>query len=109
MEGNNNFSESDKSENKVMALLSYVGPLVLIPYFVDKNSEYVRFNALQGMNLLIIELIGSVCGFVPIIGSIVAWAIALATFILSIMGILNVLNEEEKQLPLIDKFNFVKK
>lgn len=104
-----NLSQADKSNNKVMALLSYVGILVLIPYFVEKNSEFVRFHVIQGINLFIFELIGGVCGFVPIIGSFVGWLIALGTFILSIIGIINVLNEEAKELPIISKYQFIKK
>ena len=48
---------SDKKEaetGKAMAILSYITILALIPYFAEKKNKFVRFHAVQGMNLLLI-------------------------------------------------------
>ena len=57
-----------------MGVLSYIIPL--IPYFVEKENKFVRYHAIQGMNLLIISIIYGVAYsilsvflvFIPIIG-----------------------------------------
>lgn len=47
---------NDIYTNKAMALLSYIGILVLIPLFAAKDSAYTRFHASQGLTLFIIEI-----------------------------------------------------
>ncbi len=100
--------KEDKEKNKGMAVLCYLGILVLIPYLTVKDSKWVRFNAIQGMNLLIVELIGIVFGFIPVLGTLVYWVVTLYSLIVSIMGIVNVCNGEEKELPLMNYFKFIK-
>ena len=56
----NNGGQTNQSEvdsGKVMAILSYFGILVLIPYFSEKNNSFVVFHAKQGLNLFILEII----------------------------------------------------
>ena len=52
------------AEGKGMAILAYI--IALIPYFAgDKKNKFVRFHAIQGMNLLIISVgISIVCGII---------------------------------------------
>lgn len=107
--GPDGFSEKDKSDNKLMAALSYIGPLALLPYLFEKDSAWVKYNAIQGMNLFIIEIISWAIGLVPILGWLVAAVINLITIIISIMGIINVCNEEAKELPFVKNFKFIKK
>ena len=38
----------DAQDNKVMAILAYFGPLVLIPIFAAKESRFARYHANQG-------------------------------------------------------------
>ena len=41
-------AESDKkdiTDNKVMAILAYFGPLVLIPIFAAKESKFARYHS----------------------------------------------------------------
>ena len=52
-EPNNRTKEIE--EGKGMAILAYI--IALIPYFAgDKNNKFVRFHAIQGMNILIIAV-----------------------------------------------------
>ncbi len=94
-----------------MGILSYLGILVLIPLFVSRKDAFVKFHAKQGLVLLIIEaiawiLIGSFWGPLWILFRL----IKLGVFILSIIGIINVLNKKEKELPIVGSwaknFNF---
>ena len=47
-------SKKDISAGKGMAILSYFGILALIPYFSEKNNKFVRYHAIQGMNIFLV-------------------------------------------------------
>lgn len=53
---NINSTGDDIKDNKVMAVLSYIGILVLIPIFAAKNSKYAQYHAKQGMTLFCLSL-----------------------------------------------------
>ena len=42
------YAAADVQNNKVMAVLSYIGILVLIPILAAKESPFARFHANQG-------------------------------------------------------------
>jgi uncharacterized membrane protein len=94
------------TDNKtLMAALSYVSILVLIPYLMAKNDPFVHYHIKQGLVLLVIELAVYVLGMViwmlyPVLG-----LINLATLVLSIIGIVNVVQGKEKELPLVGSFS----
>lgn len=52
------FSKKDIESGKGMGVLSYIIPL--IPYFAEKNNKFVKYHAVQGMNLLIIAIAYSI-------------------------------------------------
>ncbi len=96
--------QTDVEQNKVLALLSYIGILFLIPMFGAKNSQYAQYHAKQGLNMFVVFLIagiavsivGAVINLIPILGWIVC---ALLGFIFSIawlatmvVGIVNAVN-----------------
>ena len=90
------FEAADIESNTALAVLSYIGPLVLIPIFAGQNSPYVKFHARQGLWLLLAEL---VCTCVPVLG----WLAAVAPIVFSIIGIVNAAQKKAKLLPLMDK------
>ncbi len=102
--GNMGQGMSPKDNNMLMGVLSYLGPLVLIPLLTSKNDPSVKFHVKQGLVLLIGEVIGSVIVAVPIFGWILSPLIWLASVILVIMGIMNAANGQMKELPLIGHF-----
>lgn len=99
----------DAEDNKAMGILAYLSILCLIPFFAAKESKFAQYHAQQGLFLFIIELIISVVGIIPILGWIVSAVGGIFVFILSIVGIINALNGQAKELPVIGKFNFFKK
>lgn len=116
--------QQDVEQNKVMAVLAYFGILVLIPILAAKESKFARFHANQGLILLITGVAFSI--FVPVVIKIVAFisyvlagivgialgiALVLAwllLFVLAIIGIINAVKGEFKQLPLIGQFQILK-
>ena len=96
--------ESKKQETNVMALISYIGPLCLIPLLMQEKDEFVRFHMRQGVVLFISEVAASIIlGIIPILWAI-GWMINIIWLVLSIVGIMNVLKNEKKQLPIIGKY-----
>ncbi len=89
-----------KSLNK-LAVMSYIGPLCLIPILTKEKDEFVKFHVGQGLILFICELttwiILSVIPFLWFLGNF----FGLLWFVLIIIGIMNVVNSQKKKLPLI--------
>jgi len=94
-------TDKDIQENKIIALLSYIGILFLIPLLVKKDSKFAKFHAKQGLVLFI----GWFLVWIPVIG----WILWVGVLILSILGIMNVLSGKYAELPIIGdlakKFN----
>jgi uncharacterized membrane protein len=88
-------------KNMPMAILSYIGPLVIVSYLTAKDDPFVKFHIKQGLVLFIIEIAVWVLSgmFWPL------WMlfrlVNLGTFILSVVGIVNVTQGKEKELPLV--------
>ena len=111
-------TQKDIDENKLMAALSYLGLLVLIPLLVKKDSPYAQFHAKQGVVLLIagvaIGVISTIVGFIaviPVIGWIIGLLVGIAIFIAGIalfvfciMGIINAFTGKMKELPFIGQY-----
>jgi len=111
VEEENSKSSNSKKPNKekpekidIMALISYIGPLCLIPLLSQEEDEFVKFHAKQGLILLIGEVATwIVLSFIPLL-----WRagnfINLAWLALSIQGIINVINGKRKEIALIGQY-----
>lgn len=125
------FTKKDAKDNLVMALLSYLGVFALIPYFLEKDSKFVRYHAIQGMNLMLVWLVYSVFSSLFSLirvsrtfyyygyawGSVKVtpwwvttpiWILGLLVGALSLIGIVYVVQGKAKALPLIDKIKVFK-
>ncbi len=101
-EQSNTSTSGDNST--LMGILSYIGILVLIPLLTEKNNQFVRFHVRQGLVLLVIEIAAMVIGsMVWGIGGLTS-LINLGAFVLSIIGIINVINKKQVALPLVGQF-----
>ncbi|GAA0179538.1 hypothetical protein SH2C18_23890 [Clostridium sediminicola] len=98
----------NKKTNKWINVVAYL--LFFVPLLIDSNSEEYKFHANQGLNLLILSIAISIIGsFIPIIGWFIILPIGgILCFILFIMGVINAINETNKQLPMIGKFRLIK-
>jgi uncharacterized membrane protein len=113
------YHPQDIAANKTMAILAYIGILVLIPIFAVQNSPYTRFHANQGLLLFICEAILGILwmivarAFLFVWGlltffSIIFWLISIGLLLLAILGIVNAVNGKAKELPLIGKIRLLK-
>lgn len=95
--------QKDIEENKGITVLSYIGILCLVPLLAKKDSKFAQYHAKQGLVLFIAEVCTTVITIIPYLG----WIIGLANIlwlILLIMGIINVVNGQYKEIPLLGKF-----
>ena len=116
---NEAFDAEDIEKNKSMAVLAYLGILVLIPLFSAKESPYARFHTNQGLVLCIAAILYSVaCSIVNAIILAISWKLYFITsilgfagivfLVLAVMGIVNAVNGRVKELPLLGKYRIVK-
>lgn len=97
-------SAFDFSENSIIAALSYVGPLIIIPYLTNREDSFTHFHIKQGLVLIVLEVILWVFGMFAFILFPIISIINLGLLILSIIGIINALQRKEVALPLVGKF-----
>ena len=115
------YSRSDIEGNKLMAVLSYLGILVLIPILAAKDSPFAKFHATQGLNLLIVSvawsivsgIIGAILGaigvtFLSVLWSIITWLVSIVIFLTMVIGIINSAQGKAKELPIIGGFRILK-
>ena len=110
----------DINDNKVMAILAYLGILVLVPLFGAKESKFARYHANQGLILAIVEIAYWIA--ITILNSIlfaISWRLGVAAsgilsvagfvfVVFIILGIVNVSQGKCKELPVIGKFKILK-
>lgn len=127
------YTKKDVDDNKGLALLAYLGPLALVPYFYNKNSKYVKYHAVQGMNLLVIWIIYAIVASLlymikftksceHYMGGIITncvkvtpfWVripvdiVGMIIFAIAVIGVFYALTGKAKKLPLVDKVTVFK-
>ena len=126
------YTKKDVDDNKGLALLAYLGPFALVPYFYNKNSKYVKYHAVQGMNLLVMWIVyailaallssikvtkdcTSVMGTILTCTKVTPWWVnlivdlsGLLLFAIAVIGVFYALSGKAKKLPLVDKVKIFK-
>jgi uncharacterized membrane protein len=114
----------DVRANRAMAILAYMGPLVIVPLLAAKESPFARHHANQGFLLFLGEVIfWVVCAilmvaFAPLmafgfmvwvasIGSFLAALVWVVFMLFSLVGIRHALAGTLEVLPLIGHSNII--
>lgn len=100
-------NSNDINNNKVMAVLAYIGILFLIPLFLAKDSKFARFHVNQGILNFIFSFILGLLTNIPFIG-FVFWILSIVPTIFMILGIVNAVKGRAKELPIIGKYTLIK-
>lgn len=108
------YTPAEIESGKGLGCLSYLGILVLIPFFAEKGNRFVRYHARQGLVLFLAEVAYWV--LLQIVSTIiltVSWRLAFVPMVLSlvgflflalsIIGLVNVFQGKAKEIPLIGK------
>ena len=107
-----NSNATTGSNDTLMGVFAYLGLLALIPYFSKGQSSFVRAHALRGMNLLLLEVIAGVAvslfAWVHVLSSVLGSLVSLASLAFSIIGIVNVANHKDEDLPIIGSVRIIK-
>ena len=100
--------QSGTPDNQLlMGVLAYVSILVLIPLLTEKNDPFVRYHVRQGLVLLVIEVA------LWVLGMFMMWMLPLfailrllnlGCIVLSVIGIINVVNKKQAPVPLVGQF-----
>ncbi|MCB9803185.1 hypothetical protein H6761_04235 [Candidatus Nomurabacteria bacterium] len=93
-------NEKDIENNKVIAALSYVWILCLVPLFLKRKSDFAQFHAKQGLLLFVLEIVGWLVFWIPIIG----WALFIMVILFSLLGIRNALDGKYWVMPFLGKY-----
>ena len=92
----------------LMGVLAYLGPLVIIPFLVSKDDPFVKFHIKQGLVLFIAELafwlLSSYFWMIFYQFWMLYQLVNLGVLVLVVMGIINVVQGKEKELPLVGSF-----
>ena len=120
MERNITVDPKDAQDNKIMGILAYLNLLVLVPIFAAKESPFAKFHANQGLILVIAHfalwivfyIFGRILLFISLglwfFTSLLSGLVSLGILVFAIIGIINVVNGEMKELPIIGKFKILK-
>lgn len=113
------YDPRDIDQNKLMAILAYLGILVIIPILAAKESKFARFHSNQGLVLFIASILFYIV--YSILSSIIiaiSWKlgflvsiiglVGIVFFVLMIIGIVNAAGGKAKELPIIGKFRILK-
>ncbi|HUZ92675.1 MAG TPA: hypothetical protein VNG29_01610 [Candidatus Paceibacterota bacterium] len=96
--------KAQKQQNTAMAVLAYIGPLVIVSYLVAKDDPFVKFHIKQGLVLfaasVVVWILGTVAPFLWILLNLVN----LAIFVLAVLGIINVIHGKEEKLPVVGAY-----
>jgi len=106
------------SNRKLFGILGYIFTfLFFLPLVSEdsKNDAFSRFHAGQQLNLLLFGFSGYIAliflSVIPLIGllTLLLWpALAVCSLVFLVMGVINVINDEMKPLPLIGGFRLIK-
>ncbi|MEK7613820.1 MAG: hypothetical protein AAB439_03055 [Patescibacteria group bacterium] len=91
-------------KNKLMAILSYISVLVIIPFLTAKDDAFVAFHIKQGLVLLVIAIAAWVVASMLWILWPIAQVVNFAALVLAIIGIVNAAQGKEKELPLVGSY-----
>ncbi len=94
--------------NKLMAAISYIWILFLVPLFAAKDDAFARYHANQGLVLFLVSIALGIIAIIPFIGAIISAIGGIVTFVFMILGIINALKGEMKPLPLIGGIEIIK-
>lgn len=83
--------------------LAFLIPLLI--FFIEKESNLVKFHAIQSLTLYLIKIMGMrILLFIPLIGSLASFILGIIFILLALYAAMGAFNYEETTLPFIGDF-----
>lgn len=99
----------DKKTTSWVAYLTIIGWVVA---YCAGNKEGAKFHLNQSLviyiGFLCVSVASFILAFIPILGWLSVWVADVFLFVMWIMGLIAAINQEEKELPLIEKIKILK-
>ena len=102
----------DKKTTSIVSYITFIGWLIA---YVAGDKEGAKFHLNQGLTLALIEVacgvLSAVFGWIPVvrvITNLVFGLAGVACILLSLLGIFNVLENKEEEIPFVGKYTFLK-
>ncbi|MEO5348685.1 MAG: hypothetical protein H7836_03445 [Magnetococcus sp. YQC-3] len=86
---------------RVLATMSYLGVLSLVPLVMNRNDSYVQFHARQGVVLWMWEVLAIYTLLMPGLGQLFFRLSSITCLLLSVVGIVSVLLGRAWKFPII--------
>jgi len=87
-------------EQRLIAALSYVGILFLVPLLYSKKDEEIKFHLRQGIVLFVADVVVSFVGWIPIVG----WLLVILALVVSIYGFIQAWQGVRWEIPFLSKY-----
>ena len=84
----------------ILAVLSYLHVLVLIPLLFGRKSPFIQFHVHQGIVLLFVWVLFALSFYIPLL----PWVFFIYLVIAVVLGINNVVRGRERPLPIIGRW-----
>ena len=95
-------------DEKVMAAISYLGILFIVPLLVKKDSKFVMGHAKQGMVLFIAEIavwiLDFIFSFMSFFFGWIFWLLWVVVGVLALVGLIQALSGKTWKAPVIGSF-----
>lgn len=98
------FDKKDVDENKVLAALSYIGILFLVPLLAKKESKFAQEHAKQGLVLMLAYVVLLIVGVVPVIGWILGFFGSIALLVVDIIALVKCLQGGFWEVPVLGQY-----
>ena len=96
----------DKTSYRVSSALGYI--FFFIPLVMCPESKFARYHANQSLiNFILLLLIATSVGFIPMVGSFLSVAITLLCVINTIRGIVLSLQFKAARIPLVGRLKLI--
>lgn len=96
--------EANISDANVIAAISYLGILCIVPLLLKKDDAFAQHHGKQGLIILIAWVLLFAVGWFPVIGWFIAFFGGIMLLVFMIIGIIKALSGEKWVMPILGKY-----
>lgn len=99
---------AESADSRYLSVLSYLGPLFLVPLFLRRGDPFAKHHANQGLTLFLFSALLSVVKEITFLGGLISAAGSIFVLVCIVKGIQSVLKGRMDKLPLIGDIRLMK-